>query len=192
MVYLLHLTVGLRRPNGTVATHYLGYCREDRLDERLAEHRSGRSRVAFLRAALARGAELLLVATWPQGGPALERYLKGRKQLSHHCDICRPDALTRAALYQRRYRLRSRNPSNAPLPSLGMGSGGDSPARSTGAPTSDSGTSPRGRSRGSTTSSGSTTGAPASGSTGSHATVEQGRTHDTGSAGTVQRSTSVN
>lgn len=103
MIYLLHFTVPLGRSNGTAATHYLGYCAENGLDERLHLHRTGRSRVKILMEVLRRGGDLILVRTWPHGGPSLEQYLKRNGHLGAHCPICRNAHLKNGREKQRRY-----------------------------------------------------------------------------------------
>lgn len=156
MIYLLHFTVPLQRSNGTAAEHYLGYCSETGLDERLHLHRTGRSRVAILRAALERGADLVLVRTWPMGGPALERYLKDRGHLAAHCPICRNRHLRSGRERQRRYARALAHQLELPLARRPTSSGTGSPVRSGGAITSPSTTSRPEPRQVSTTSSGTT------------------------------------
>jgi predicted GIY-YIG superfamily endonuclease len=77
MVYLIQRA----RPLGTIrhqAQYYLGYCAEDRILERLAEHRAGRGS-AMLRAANERGIHYDVIRTWPGGTRKLERKFKNRK-----------------------------------------------------------------------------------------------------------------
>lgn len=158
MIYLLHFTHPLARSNGTAAEHYLGYTAEDNLDERLHLHRSGRSGVKILRAVLERGGDLVLVRTWPMGGPSLERYLKKNGHLAAHCPICRSKHLKNGRERQKRYARALAHqlelPSVRPGRSFGTGSrpGSGGRARTT------SGTSRPAPSPASTTSSG--TGAP--------------------------------
>lgn len=76
MVYILQFDA----PLGTArhyANYYIGYCEDDRLLDRLAEHRAGRA-AAITRAAIQRGIDFQVVATLP-GDRSVERALKRRK-----------------------------------------------------------------------------------------------------------------
>lgn len=76
MIYILEFS----RPVGTAkhsALYYMGYCDDDRLDLRLAEHRKGTG-AALTRFAVANGIDFKVVATLP-GNRKTERKLKGRK-----------------------------------------------------------------------------------------------------------------
>ena len=83
MVYLLHFE---RAVSGT-ARHYLGYCRNDRLDKRLAEHRRGGC--GMTRRAARLGISWELARTWP-GDRKTEAQLKraGKFKFKDHCPIC--------------------------------------------------------------------------------------------------------
>jgi putative endonuclease len=77
MVYLIELA----RPLGTdrhQARFYVGFCGENRLLQRLAEHKAGRG-AAMLRAANERGIHYDVIMTWPGGTRKLERTFKRRK-----------------------------------------------------------------------------------------------------------------
>jgi len=89
MIYLLHSTVRLGTPGRGGACHYLGHTADNRLEERLHEHMSGRSRIAIIRAFVERGADLILARVWDGGTPALERYLKRAGHIDELCPICR-------------------------------------------------------------------------------------------------------
>lgn len=106
MIYLLHSTVPLHRAGTVAVQHYLGYCDDDRLDLRLAEHRSGRSKVAIVRAFNEKGADLVLVKTWPGGTQALERYLKRNGHISKHCPLCRRLHLNQIKASHKRSKLK--------------------------------------------------------------------------------------
>jgi predicted GIY-YIG superfamily endonuclease len=74
MVYLLrfHQPVGSGKK---YVNYYLGHCRENRLEQRLAEHRSGAG-AKLVAAAIARGIDFDVVRTWPNATRADERRLK--------------------------------------------------------------------------------------------------------------------
>lgn len=88
MVYLACFAPGIPRgARAGNARHYLGSCAGDPA-ERLAEHvRGGGS--PLIRAAVAAGCEVALVATWP-GGRDLEREMKQGHNLPRLCPRCRP------------------------------------------------------------------------------------------------------
>lgn len=83
MVYLLRFTRPLGDPSrpGCHARYYLGWCPDGpgrslyALFERIAEHRAGRG-AAITAAAVAVGAQLQLVRTWPGADRARERAMK--------------------------------------------------------------------------------------------------------------------
>lgn len=84
-----------RMPDGKVidnsSRHYLGITGD--LDERLKRHRTGRSRVAIINAALKRGLYLKLVRIWvvpAERALRVERSLKRTQHAGHFC----PDCLT--------------------------------------------------------------------------------------------------
>lgn len=77
MLYL----IALERPLGNErhqARFYLGYCGEDRVLQRLEEHRAGKG-AKMLRAANQRGIGYQIVMTWPGSTRKLERKLKNHK-----------------------------------------------------------------------------------------------------------------
>lgn len=76
MIYILEFN----QPLGTArhqARFYIGYCEENRLSERLAEHQTGKG-AAITRAANKRGISYQVICTLP-GERNLERQLKRRK-----------------------------------------------------------------------------------------------------------------
>ena|SRR6266699_1457878 len=90
MLYIIHFTsaIGdLSNPKGH-ASHYTGCCADDRLQDRLLEHRSGYG-AKITQAAVRRGIALLLGATLP-GGYIEEKILKqSTKNAPRYCAICR-------------------------------------------------------------------------------------------------------
>jgi predicted GIY-YIG superfamily endonuclease len=66
MLYILEFQQPLGNPNNSraMARYYVGYCKEGRLEERLAEHRAGRG-ANITRAAAQRGIPFEVVATAP-------------------------------------------------------------------------------------------------------------------------------
>lgn len=85
MVYILQFSQPLGSPKHQ-ANFYIGYCRDDLLDERLHLHRTGQG-AAITRAAVLRGYSLELVATLT-GGREEERRLKRQKNCRRIVD-CR-------------------------------------------------------------------------------------------------------
>lgn len=131
VVYLLHSTIPLVRSNGEEVRHYLGFTEEWRLHIRLREHRKGYHTTALVREWLKKGAELQCVRLWPNGGLALEQYLKAQGRLDIHCPLCREKALERRRNESRRYRARLRKQREQQSPELSKPSGGDAPVHST-------------------------------------------------------------
>lgn len=91
-IYLLHFTPPYAAPiAGTdrikTAGHYLGST-AGTVEQRLAEHLEGRGS-PLVKAALAAGCAVELVATWP-GGRQLERRVKRNRHLHRHCPKCTP------------------------------------------------------------------------------------------------------
>lgn len=72
MIYVLQFSEPLCH-----AKFYLGYCEDDRLEQRIQEHKSGRG-AAITRAAVERGISLSLVLTM-EGNRDYERRLKRQK-----------------------------------------------------------------------------------------------------------------
>jgi hypothetical protein len=88
-VYLIHSDIELGTGVKGRAQHYLGYAEDYRLWQRLSEHALvGSSNPSIIRAFLSRGATLRLVRVWPDGGHALERYLKSMGQQRRLCPVC--------------------------------------------------------------------------------------------------------
>jgi hypothetical protein len=77
MVYLIQLDKPLVA-EGHKAQFYLGYCDEDRLLQRLAEHWARRGS-KMLAAAVQKGIHFDIVRFWPGGTRKLERQYKRRK-----------------------------------------------------------------------------------------------------------------
>lgn len=76
MVYFLEFS----QPLGTAkhqARYYIGYCADDKLDQRLNDHKTGQG-AAITRALLTKGLTFECVATLP-GDRTFERKLKNRK-----------------------------------------------------------------------------------------------------------------
>src|SRR5690349_7745562 len=88
MIYLLHSSVSLGTTGRNAGCHYIGYCEDGRLWQRMKEHHTGRSKVSIIHAYLEAGATLYLARVWPDGGRALERHLKSRGHYRSHCPIC--------------------------------------------------------------------------------------------------------
>jgi len=88
-VYLIHSDIELGTGVKGRAQHYLGYAEDYRLWQRLSEHALvGSTNPAIIRAFLSRGATLRLVRVWPDGGRALEKYLKSMGQQRRLCPVC--------------------------------------------------------------------------------------------------------
>lgn len=81
-VYLLHL-----EPEFGHAGHYTGYTTRDDVEERVAEHASGRGAV-MLRHAVAAGCEIRLARVWRDVPRKHENKIKGRS-VRPLCPICR-------------------------------------------------------------------------------------------------------
>lgn len=92
MIYLIHSSVTIGGSGRAGARHYVGLTKEERLNTRMMEHLSGRSKVGVIKAFLENGGALTLVRTWPDGGPALEKYLKKSGHFSDLCPICRQES----------------------------------------------------------------------------------------------------
>lgn len=76
MVYIIEFSAPLGSDKHS-ARYYIGSCRDDLLDERLAAHRSGRG-AAITRAAAERGIDMQIIITFP-GGRDEERKIKRQK-----------------------------------------------------------------------------------------------------------------
>ncbi len=86
MVYLLHFNAPFKH-----ARHYIGYCGENGLDNRLKEHRTGQGArlIAVIEDA---GIDFVLARTWPRAGRDEERRLKKYHKGSQHCPLCKQAA----------------------------------------------------------------------------------------------------
>lgn len=83
MIYVIHFDQPLAHAN-----HYIGYCEDGRLDERIARHRAGNG--AKILAALNRlDITYRIVHTLP-GTRDDERRIKNRKNAKRLCPICHP------------------------------------------------------------------------------------------------------
>lgn len=82
-VYLLHFDPPYRH-----AAHYLGWTSDDRVEQRLEEHRTGRG-ARLCAVAVQAGARLILARVWPGQNRSFERKLKRRKESCRLCPICR-------------------------------------------------------------------------------------------------------
>ena len=78
MIYFIRLNkeMGGKSPRGK-ARHYVGFCTEGRLHERMQEHRSGQG-ARLLHAANKKGIKYRVIATMP-GNQADERAIKNQK-----------------------------------------------------------------------------------------------------------------
>jgi predicted GIY-YIG superfamily endonuclease len=84
MVYLLHFE---RRVSN--CQHYLGFTRDDRLNERLSEHLSGRG-ANLVKRVLAHGVAIYLARVFPNLTANEERRLKTASHFDKLCPICCP------------------------------------------------------------------------------------------------------
>ncbi len=82
MVYLLHFSKPYKH-----AAHYIGYCRDDRLLDRLAEHDAGHG-ARLIEVIKAAGISFACVRTWP-GTRQDERRLKNWHKAAQLCPVCR-------------------------------------------------------------------------------------------------------
>lgn len=80
MIYILKFTqtIGNKSNPRGQARYYVGYCEDDRLDERLAEHRSGHG-AAITRVVIEKGYDFEVALTIPGATRTDERKLKNRK-----------------------------------------------------------------------------------------------------------------
>lgn len=84
-VYLLHIEPAIHH-----ARHYTGYCDDNRLDTRIAEHEAGQG-ARLCEVARERGCELVLVRVWQGQDRKFERALKDRKNTPRYCPLCNPE-----------------------------------------------------------------------------------------------------
>ena len=82
MIYILHFEKRYHH-----AQHYVGYCADDTLSQRLERHRSGRGSRLMYAVELA-GIEFIVALTHP-GNRAFERKLKRSKHTARFCPLCR-------------------------------------------------------------------------------------------------------
>lgn len=84
MIYLLHFD---RAWKGV--RHYIGYCSDDRLEARMAEHAAGRG--ASLTAEMMRqGIGFTVARIYPQLDRTAERRMKNASHYGKRCPICNP------------------------------------------------------------------------------------------------------
>jgi hypothetical protein len=89
VIYLLHFSRPYRH-----ARHYLGFT--DNLEQRLAEHRSGRGS-PLVAAAVRAGIDVVVAATWP-GDRSVERRLhRYKNSRARLCPMCRAERNREAA-----------------------------------------------------------------------------------------------
>lgn len=84
VIYLLHFHQPISERHTT--QHYLGWCSEEGLDDRLWEHRKGKG-ARLTAVARERGIRFTLAECFP-GDRATERKLKRRKNHKKFCPIC--------------------------------------------------------------------------------------------------------
>lgn len=85
MIYVIHFDEPYHH-----ARHYVGYCADGTLEQRLARHRTGRGSRLMLAVELA-GLGWTIALTHP-GDRRLERTLKRAKNRPRYCPICRGTA----------------------------------------------------------------------------------------------------
>lgn len=86
MVYLLHLDRPVSKAH--TSQHYIGWCRRNMLEKRLARHASGDGN-PMLRAAKLRRIDWRVAKIWDRETRGFERRLKNRKNAKRLCPICR-------------------------------------------------------------------------------------------------------
>ena len=82
MIYIIHFETPLHH-----ARHYVGYCAEGTLDQRLQRHRSGQGSRLMYAIALA-GIDFVVALTHP-GDRHFERRIKRAKNTPRFCPLCR-------------------------------------------------------------------------------------------------------
>lgn len=100
MVYLLHFERGIGdagKRHGQ-AQHYVGYCADGTLRERLAVHRAGRG-AAITAYLVGVGIGFEVARVWAPGDKKLERRIKDRKEGPRLCPICDPGGWAARAGY---------------------------------------------------------------------------------------------
>ena len=88
MIYLIHSSVPIGGKGRASARHYLGYTADGNLEQRMAQHLSGHSKVGVIKAFLENGGKLTIAMLWPDGGPSLEKYLKKGGHFNALCPLC--------------------------------------------------------------------------------------------------------
>jgi hypothetical protein len=84
-VYILHFESNLHR-----AKHYVGYTKEDTIERRMHEHRSGHGS-PLVKAVLAAGIEIQIARVWDNehgGTRELEHKIKNSHHTNNFCPIC--------------------------------------------------------------------------------------------------------
>lgn len=84
MIYLIHIDPPIGR-----SRHYLGWCNDTRLKDRLREHARGHG-ATLTREAVRRKSKLWLTRTFPDGNVMLERAMKTRGDYRRLCPLCCP------------------------------------------------------------------------------------------------------
>jgi hypothetical protein len=84
MIYLIHFDRPFKH-----AKHYLGFCEEGGLEQRIDKHRRGAG-AKLLRAVAQAGIGFRVVRTWAQGTRDEERKLKNRGGAARICPCCNP------------------------------------------------------------------------------------------------------
>lgn len=88
MIYLIHSSVPIGGNGRAGARHYLGFTADGNLEQRMAHHLSGKSKVGVIKAFLENGGKLTIAMLWPDGGPSLEKYLKKGGHFDALCPLC--------------------------------------------------------------------------------------------------------
>jgi predicted GIY-YIG superfamily endonuclease len=81
-VYLIHFEQPLKH-----AHHYLGWCNDGKLKERLERHRAGNGS-KLMRAIKLAGIGWQVVRTWENVDRSFERKLKNHKKTQKFCPVC--------------------------------------------------------------------------------------------------------
>jgi hypothetical protein len=88
MIYIIHFDKPYYH-----ARHYVGYCADGKLEDRLARHRKGRGSRLMLAVETA-GLPWKVVATHP-GDRNFERSIKRAKNTPRFCPVCHPTLVAR-------------------------------------------------------------------------------------------------
>ena len=94
-VYLLHSTVPLVRESGREVRHYLGWCKDSRIHERLGDHDRGHCSSRIVQAFISAGGLLLLGNYWPELTREDERRMKRAGHLQAKCLHCELEEVKR-------------------------------------------------------------------------------------------------